>query len=632
VSEIHNILKQYWGYSTFRPLQESIIQAVIEKKDTIALLPTGGGKSLCFQLPALILPGVCIVVSPLIALMEDQVSQLKKRGVNAAAINSSLTKKEIELILQSAASGDIKLLYLSPERLKTPDFARYLGTIQISFVAIDEAHCISEWGYDFRPPYLEIAKIRKYVPDVTFIALTGTATALVLKDIENKLELKKVNVFKQSFKRDNLQFLIIKEDNKLNRLKKICQKITKGSGIVYVRSRKQAEEVANFLNLNHVSAIAYHAGLKYDDRKNIQEAWIANNCRVIVATNAFGMGIDKADVSFVIHIELPQSPENYYQEAGRAGRDGSQSYAVVLWQKQDGEDLLLKVESQFPEMAVIKQCYQAIANFYQMAIGSGEGVTSNFDIVEFCNAYQLEIKQTHSALKILEKQGYIQLNEAYFKLSKIQIIASKDILYNYQVKNKRADKIIKALERNYEGIYYKPAALRESKLAQITKLDVMEIEQTLALLHQNKVIEYYKHNEAASITFLAPREDAKYISISPENLKLRKEQALLKAKAMIEIVENDLQCRSISILKYFDEENLNLCGKCDVCLRRNKSTIIDVSSAKTLILQLLKNKELHLDHIIMNTHTLSESTIIEALRELVDDGIIEREKMVYRIY
>ncbi len=631
MSEIHNILKQYWGYTTFRPLQEGIIQAVIDKKDTIALLPTGGGKSLCFQIPAITLPGICLVISPLIALMEDQVLQLKQRGIPAAAIHSSLSKKEIEILLHSAVNGELKLLYLSPERLKTFDFSRYLSTLQISFVAIDEAHCISEWGYDFRPSYLEIIKIKKYIPDVVFIALTGTATAIVLKDIEHKLQLTQPQLFKQSFKRDNLQFLVIREDNKLSRLKKISLKVAHGCGIVYVRSRKQAEEIAHFLNLNQISALAYHAGLKYEDRKNRQAAWINNQCRVIVATNAFGMGIDKADVSFVIHLELPESPENYYQEAGRAGRNGAQAYAVILWQKHDCEELLLKVEAQFPDIAIIKQCYQALANFYQLAIGAGEGITLNFDLVEFCSAYQLELKQTHHALKILEKQGFIQLNEAYFKLSKLQIIAGKEILYNYQVKNKRADKIIKAIERNYEGIYYKPATIRESKLAAISKLSIEEVEQTLGLLHQNKVIDYYKHNEAATITFLTPREDAKNIRISPENLKLRKEQALHKAKAMIEIVENDLQCRSLSILKYFDETDLRICGKCDVCLRRNKSSIIDISSAKTLILQLLKNGEQHLDHIIMHTHTLSESTIIEALRELRDDGIIEREGMIYRI-
>jgi ATP-dependent DNA helicase RecQ len=293
--------------------------------------------------------------------------------------------------------------------------------------------------------------------------------------------------------------------------------------------------------------------------------------------------------------------------------------------------LLQKVNAQFPDLQVVKQCYQTLANYYQLAIGSGQGVTLHFDMMAFCTAYQLEFKDTYHALKLLEKQGYIQMHEAYYKASKIQILASKDILYNYQVKNKKADKIIKALERNYEGIYYKPAIIKENKLSAITKLEVYEIEELLDLLHQNKVIDYNKHNDSASITFLAPREDAKYIHISPEHLRLRKEQALMKAKAMIAIVENDLQCRSISILKYFDENNIEACGKCDVCLRRNKSNILDVSSAKTMVLQLLKDGELHLDHIIMNTHTLSESTIIEALRELVDDGILQRKGMLYKM-
>ncbi len=631
MEDIHHILRQYWGYSVFRPLQEAIIKSVLAKKDTIALLPTGGGKSLCFQIPALALPGICLVISPLISLMEDQVMQLRKRGISAATINSSLNKYETEAILQSASNGAIKLLYVSPERLNTFEFKRYLGSLQISFVAVDEAHCISEWGYDFRPTYLLIADIKKQLPDIAFIALTGTATALVLKDIEAKLELKQVQIFRQSFKRENIQFLIIKEDNKLSRLKKIIQKVNYGSGIVYVRSRKQAEEVSQFLNYNQINALPYHAGLKYEDRKNIQATWINQQCRVIVATNAFGMGIDKSDVSFVVHLELPDSIENYYQEAGRAGRNGQLAYAVILWQSHDSEVLLQKTLAQFPDLQLVKNCYQALANYYQIAIGAGQGLTLAFDMMAFCSAYQLELKDNHHALKLLEKQGYIQIHEAYYKASKIQIIASKDILYNYQVKNKKADKIIKALERNYEGIYYRPVIIKENKLSAITKFEIYEIEQTLELLHQNKVIEYFKHNDSASITFLAPREDAKYIHISAEHLRLRKEQALMKAKAMIELVENDLQCRSNTILKYFDEDHIEICGKCDVCLRRNKSNILDVSSAKTLILQLLKNEALHLDQIIMNTHVLSESTIIEALREMVDDGIINRLGMRYKI-
>lgn len=421
---IHNILAKYWGYHSFRPLQEEIITSVLQGNDTLALLPTGGGKSVCFQVPALVQEGVCIVISPLIALMKDQVDNLQKKGISAIAITSAMHKREIDIAFDNCVYGNIKFLYLSPERLITPIAQARIQKMKVSLIAVDEAHCISQWGYDFRPSYLEIAKLRELQPKVPVLALTATATPEVVKDIQEKLRFKKANVLQKSFERKNLAYVVIGEEDKLSRLLKVVNNVG-GTGVVYVRNRKKTQEVAAFLQKNKIPADFYHAGLTPGERSQKQDSWIKNKTRVIVATNAFGMGIDKPDVRFVVHLDLPDSLEAYFQEAGRAGRDEGKAYAVMLYNEADINDLKSNVEMSFPSVEEIRQTYQALANYYQLAVGSGEGAAFDFDISELCRNYKLEPVTVFNSIRFLEKEGYISATEAVYQPSRINFTLNK---------------------------------------------------------------------------------------------------------------------------------------------------------------------------------------------------------------
>ncbi|MGZ4042304.1 MAG: RecQ family ATP-dependent DNA helicase, partial [Bacteroidia bacterium] len=406
--DIQQILKKYWGYDSFRPLQEEIIASVLEGADTLALLPTGGGKSLCFQVPGILIGGTCLVISPLIALMNDQVQNLKKRGISAVAITSAMNFNEIEIALNNAALGHVQFLYVSPERLQNDEFKKKLSYLPITLIAVDEAHCISQWGYDFRPSYMKIAELRSYFDKITFIALTASATKPVVEDIQVRLEFKNQKVFRQSFARKNLRYVVQEEENKINRLLKLIVSIG-GSGIVYVRNRKKTEELSRVLKANNVSAMAYHAGLKYDDRNSIQQQWIENKVQVICATNAFGMGIDKPDVRFVVHLDLPETMEAYFQEAGRCGRDGKTAYAAIFFSKADQLRLQENFKFAFPEITYIRQTYQAICNYYQVAVSSGQGWSFEFDIDKVCNSYNLQPVLVYNSIKFLEKDNYLAL-------------------------------------------------------------------------------------------------------------------------------------------------------------------------------------------------------------------------------
>jgi len=447
-----SILKQYWGHDSFRPLQEEIIQSVLEKRDTLALLPTGGGKSICFQIPAMMLPGICIVVTPLIALMKDQVQHLKDIGIQAVAIYSGLKSREVDIILDNCIFGQIKFLYLSPERLYSELVQERIKHMPVNLFAIDEAHCISQWGYDFRPPYLQLGKLKELHPDVPFLALTATATTAVIADIQDKLQFKQNNVFVKSFLRDNLGYMALEEENKAGRMIRIIQKLG-GSGVVYVRNRRETQEVARYLVNIGISADFYHAGLLGKERDSKQEAWMQNRTRVIVATNAFGMGIDKPDVRFVIHLDIPESLEAYYQEAGRAGRDGKKAFPVLLYQQGDKDRLLKNVKLSFPSVAFIQQVYHHLCNHFQIPYGAGEGLTFDFDVVAFIKKYKIETIPTLSALKFLEKDGWLAVSEAVFIPSRFKFEVNHQELYKIQVQYERYDKLIKAILRSYGGVF-----------------------------------------------------------------------------------------------------------------------------------------------------------------------------------
>ncbi|MCC7050368.1 MAG: ATP-dependent DNA helicase RecQ, partial [Bacteroidia bacterium] len=447
MSDIHQILKQYWGYSQFRPLQEEIIQSVISGKDTLALLPTGGGKSICFQVPAMALEGVCVVISPLIALMHDQVENLKLKGINAVAINSTLSKKEIDIAFDNCVYGDVKFLYLSPERLQTDIAKIRLAKMKIGLLAVDEAHCISQWGYDFRPPYLEIAAIRSLFPQVSVIALTATATPKVVIDIQEKLLFKQKNVLQKSFERSNLGYHVKYSENKLNELLSALSKVT-GSAVVYTRNRKQTQEIANWLNQNNISASFYHAGLDINQRNTAQHHWIKNKVRVMVATNAFGMGIDKPDVRLVVHVGVPDHLESYFQEAGRAGRDEKKAYALIYYNKQDIEDLKQNIHQVFPPIPEIRRIYQALANYLQLAIGSGQYQSYPLDLLALSQNYQLKPTLVFNSLKLLERQGHLVLSEAFYQPSRILITIDARALYNYQMQHAVYHPLIQTLLRN----------------------------------------------------------------------------------------------------------------------------------------------------------------------------------------
>ena len=448
--DVQKILIKYWGYSHFRPLQEEIISSVLEGRDTLALMTTGGGKSVCYQLPALVKDGICIVISPLIALMNDQVEFLTRKGIRATMIHSSLTAYEIDIILDNCIHGNMKFLYVSPERLDTELFITRVQQMNVNLIAVDEAHCISQWGYDFRPAYMKIVELRKLFPEVAVLAVTASATPEVAKDIQQKLEFKKENLLRISFERKNLSYVVLKEEDKIARLLKIINNV-KGSGIIYARSRRKAEEVAGMLKQKNITAEYYHAGLSFDERSKRQEAWLRDKIRVIASTNAFGMGINKANVRFVVHLDLPDSLEAYFQEAGRAGRDGKRAYAVLLYNETDRLNLERNMVQSFPEIADIKKMYSALCSFYNMLPGGGKGSTFDFSLNDFCSKYSLEPFLVISSIKFLEKENYLMITEGFYRPSRIHIIINQKDLYRYQVEAPAYDAFIKLLLRSYEG-------------------------------------------------------------------------------------------------------------------------------------------------------------------------------------
>ncbi len=568
------ILKQHWGHDSFRPLQEDIIATVMEGKDVLALLPTGGGKSICFQIPALAKEGLCLVISPLIALMKDQVENLKKRNIMALSIHSGMTYFEVKQALQNAAYGPYKFLYVSPERLETALFKEYLPAFKLNLIAVDEAHCISQWGYDFRPPYLRIANIRTAFPGVPVLALTASATPLVQEDICEKLLFTERNVFRQSFEKPNLSFSVFKADSKINKLLEILQKVP-GTAIVYCRNRKRTKDISNLLKLNNISADFYHAGLLQDERNQKQEDWIQNKTRVIVCTNAFGMGIDKPDVRTVVHIDIPDNLENYYQEAGRAGRDGKKAYAVLLYTQAELEELKKLPDIKYPSVSEIKRVYQALANHLQIPVGVGEGIYYDFNLNEFVKNFKLDIFLVVNAVKALEQDGRLAFNEQIFVPSKIGFTCDKDELLAFESAHPHLENLIKYLLRSYEGIFDNEVSINEKLLTRLTKLSAEELAAQLKELQAFGIINYQPQKETPQLFFLENRAPAQHLAFNHTDFLKRKQQYQLRINAMEIFISLQYDCRSKYIGNYFGDVNMKPCGICDNCLRRKN---VDLST------------------------------------------------------
>jgi len=629
---IKNVLLKYWGYSSFRPLQEEIIQSVLEGKDTLALLPTGGGKSICYQVPGLLNDGICLVISPLIALMKDQVEALKRKGIKAIAIYSGMHYEQIEIAINNCLFDDIKFLYVSPERLTTELFKVNLKRMKINLIAVDEAHCISHWGYDFRPPYLKIAAIREWFPKVPVIALTATATIDVVEDIQEKLCFKKKNVFIKSFHRNNLSYVVYKEEDKLNRLLRIIEKV-KGTGIVYVRNRKKTKEISDFLKKHKISSDFYHAGLENKIRENRQKAWMQGTTRIIVCTNAFGMGIDKPEVRLVVHMDLPDSIEAYFQEAGRAGRDEKKSYAVLLWENADVISLYQSYEQSYPEPEVIKTVYNALGNYLQIPVGSGKDQSYDFDIIEFSSNYSFHHIIAYNCLKFLEKEGYLSLPDKEESFSQIHIKVSKENLYRFQVEKVAYDKFIKILLRMYGGLFMDFVKISERDIAIKNNLKTEDVISSLEKLNNTGILTYLPLKTKPQIVYCTERLDKNSISITKENYHQLKERAGLRIKSVVEYINNENRCRSTYLVKYFGEKNAVRCGTCDICLSRNKTGLYELEFDEIIrqIKPKLKNSGLSLEEIISSVKNVNADKVIKAVQWLEENNklIINRETNKY---
>jgi len=569
IEQCRTILRKYWAFSSFRPLQEEIINSISEGKDTLGLMPTGGGKSVTFQVPALASEGTCLVVTPLIALMKEQVSRLNKFEIKAAAIHSAMSKEEIDIALENCIYGDYKFLYVSPERISTQLFQAKVSRMNLSLVAVDEAHCISQWGYDFRPSYLKISTLRRVIPDdVPFLALTASATPQVIEDIMDKLEFREKNVLKTSFARKNITYIVRQVEEKGSYLVKTLQSVN-GSGIIYVRSRKRSREIAGMLLENNISADYYHAGLSDDLRDKKQASWSTGETRVIVATNAFGMGIDKPDVRFVIHWDIPDSIENYFQESGRAGRDNKPSWAVLLYSPSDKTRLNDSLRQKFPPVEKIKDTYEALCNFLQVPYGAGKDNVFDFNIQDFVSNYRFPVIETFNSLAFLQREGYVEFTEEINNPSRVHFVVSRDDLYKFQVSNESFDGFIKLLLRSYTGMFTEFVAISEESLARKAAISRDTVYQYLVKLSTLNIIRYIPGKKTALVIFTEERLVRKALMISPDNYLRVKEKYLYRLEKMIDYAESQNRCRSVMLLDYFGEES-GRCGICDVCHERNE--------------------------------------------------------------
>ena len=618
------ILKQYWGYDRFRGIQEDIIDSISKNKDTLGLMPTGGGKSITFQVPALAKEGMCLVITPLIALMKDQVQNLKKRGIKALAIYSGMSRQDIIITLENCIFGNYKFLYISPERLDTEIFRTKLRKMKVSMITVDESHCISQWGYDFRPAYLKIAEIRELLPDVPVLALTATATPEVVKDIQARLHFRHKNVFRMSFERNNLAYIVRKTENKTAELLHILRSMP-GSAIVYVRNRRRTKEITELLNNEHITADFYHAGLD-DATKDIrQHRWQSGESRVMVATNAFGMGIDKPDVRIVIHMDLPDSIEAYFQEAGRAGRDGQKAYAVILYAKSDKTTLHKRIPDTFPEKEYIRDVYEHLQYYYQMAMGDGLDCVREFNIEDFCRKFKYFPVPVDSALRILTQAGYLEYTAEQDSTSRILFTIRRDELYRLREMGEDMDRLIQAVLRSYTGVFTDYTYINEDSLAIRTGLTRRQIYEMLVHLAKLRIVSYIPHKKTPYIIYTRERVKAQRIHISPEVYEHRKARYETRINAMLDYVTNDTVCRSRMLLDYFGERNEHNCGQCDTCISlRSKSKVSEQPDRETLCAKVcgILSRESLTPAGLLKQLPMDKELLTEILHRLSDEGKI----------
>ena len=626
MNKYQEILKQYWGYDDFRGIQKEIIESIDNGHDTLGLMPTGGGKSITFQVPALAQPGLCLVITPLIALMKDQVRNLRDRGIKALAVYSGMTREEIIVALENCIFGDYKFLYISPERLDTDIFRTKLRSMKVSMITVDESHCISQWGYDFRPAYLKIAEIRALLPGIPVLALTATATPEVVKDIQARLDFREENVFRMSFERKNLAYMVRQTDNKTQELLHILRKIP-GSAIIYVRNRRRTKEITELLMNEGITADFYHAGLDNAVKDLRQKRWQNGEIRVMVATNAFGMGIDKPDVRIVLHIDLPDSPEAYFQEAGRAGRDGLKAYAVILYAKSDKMTLHKRVADTFPEKEYILQVYEHLQYYYQMAMGDGFQCIREFNLEEFCRKFKYFPVPVDSALKILTQAGYLEYTDEQDNASRILFTIRRDELYKLREMGTEAETLIQTILRSYTGVFTDYAYISEDTLAIRTGLTRQQIYNILVTLTKRRIVDYIPHKKTPYIIYTRERLELRYLHIPASVYEERKARYEARIKAMEEYVTSESVCRSRMLLRYFGEKNEHNCKQCDVCLNRHETDCLPEDSFREMrkqILELLTRKSLP-PAGIANAIEAEREDISRVIQYLLEEGELKMQ-------
>lgn len=624
--DYRKILKDYWGYDNFRGIQEDIIRSIGSGRDTLGLMPTGGGKSITFQVPAMAKDGLCIVITPLIALMKDQVRNLRDRGIKAIAIYSGMTREEIIIALENCIFGNYKFLYISPERLDTEIFRIKLRSMKVSMITVDESHCISQWGYDFRPAYLKISEIRNLLPGVPVLALTATATPEVVKDIQQRLAFKEENVFRMSFERKNLAYIVRRTESKQEELLHILKHVD-GSAIVYAHNRKRTKEYSQLLNENGITATFYHAGLNNETKDQRQKSWVKGETRVMVATNAFGMGIDKPDVRLVVHVDIPDSPEAYFQEAGRGGRDGKKAYAVLLYARSDKATLKKRITDTFPEKDYIRTVYEHLNYYYQMAMGDGLGCTREFNIDEFCRNFKHFPIQVDSALKILTRAGYLEYTDEQDNNSRLMFTLTKEELYRIHETSPETEKLINIILRSYTGVFTEYAYINEETLSLRTGMTRQQVYDTLISLTRRRILHYIPGKKTPYIIYTRERQEADRLIFTKEVYEDRKESFIRRIEAMTEYAETEDKCRSRMLLLYFGEKNEHNCGQCDVCLSSHSSGIKQgvFDEISRAIEETLKEKDMTTSALMEKLESYDKENVTKVLSYLLAEEIIHQK-------